>query len=106
MTKTSSCLTAFAVFAAIVTVGTFIASSPAQGQGAANDYESKSERGLAIAPVPLNLAGKDRDLVGLGSYLVNAVATCNNCHSAGPQTQYFPAETPFFGQPATIHPTP
>jgi hypothetical protein len=28
---------------------------------------------LAIAPVPLNMEGKNPELVGLGSYLVNAV---------------------------------
>jgi hypothetical protein len=33
MNKTSFSLTALVVFAAIVTVGTFIASPPAQGQG-------------------------------------------------------------------------
>lgn len=31
------------------------------------------EFGLKIAPVPLNLANKDRDLVGLGSYIVNGI---------------------------------
>ena len=34
--------------------------------------ESKIQRGFEIAPVPLNLAGKNRALVGLGSYIVNA----------------------------------
>jgi hypothetical protein len=53
--------------------------------------------------VPLNLEGKDRDLVGLGSYLVNAVASCNDCHSAGPETQYSPGGVPFFkGNPPTV----
>jgi hypothetical protein len=39
------------------------------------------ERGLKLSPVPLNLQEKDRDLVGWGSYLVNAVADCNGCHT-------------------------
>ncbi|MBV9225301.1 MAG: hypothetical protein JOY85_14810, partial [Acidobacteriaceae bacterium] len=34
--------------------------------------EWKVRRGFEIAPVPLNLKGKDRYLVGLGSYIVNA----------------------------------
>jgi hypothetical protein len=46
--------------------------------------EAKSRRGLEIAPVPLNLAGKDPSLVGLGSYIVNAQSDCNGCHNAGP----------------------
>lgn len=43
--------------------------------------ESRIRRGLQIAPVRLNLEGRNRALVGLGSYLVNAVASCNDCHS-------------------------
>ena len=34
------------------------------------------ETGLTIAPIALDLEGKDRDLVGLGSYLVNAAGDC------------------------------
>ncbi len=37
----------------------------------ADDEESRIQRGLEIAPVPLNLKGKNRALVGLGSYIVN-----------------------------------
>jgi len=39
-------------------------------------------RGFEIAPVPLNLAGKDWKLVGLGSYIVNTTG-CNDCHTHG-----------------------
>ena len=35
--------------------------------------ESRVRQGLRIAPVPLDLRGKNRALVGTGSYLVNAV---------------------------------
>ena len=45
---------------------------------------SRIQQGFAIAPVPLNLAGKNRALVGLGSYIVNAQGLCNDCHNAGP----------------------
>jgi hypothetical protein len=38
-------------------------------------------RGLRIAPVQLNVNRKDLALVGLGSYLVNAVGGCNDCHT-------------------------
>src|ERR1700757_1293174 len=62
----------------------------------ANHADSRIERGFDIAPVPLKLEGKDRALVGLGSYLVNAVAACNDCHDAGPRTQFLPGENPFF----------
>ena len=39
-------------------------------------------RGRLIAPVPLKIpSGVDPLSVYLGSYLVEAVATCNSCHS-------------------------
>jgi hypothetical protein len=50
---------------------------------AVRDYSltPKVKRGLQIAPVKLNLKGKDRKLVGLGSYLVNSQAECVSCHT-------------------------
>jgi hypothetical protein len=60
-------------------------------------------KGFAIAPVPLNLHDKDHELVGLGSYIVNAQADCNGCHSAGPQTEFAPGGNPYFGQPEAIN---
>ncbi len=66
--------------------------------------EAKIRRGFQIAPVPLNLAHKNRALVGLGSYIVNAQGECNGCHSAGPQTQFLPGGNPYFGQPEKVNP--
>ena len=41
-----------------------------------------------------------RDLVGLGSYWVNAVSDCNGCHSAGPATEYIvPTGNPYLLSP-------
>jgi hypothetical protein len=40
--------------------------------------------GFNIAPVKLNLTGKDPNLVGLGSFIVNALSDCNGCHTASP----------------------
>jgi hypothetical protein len=72
--------------AAVATLFTHTPSARAQGDSAGD--ESKIQQGFAIAPVPLNLAGKNRALVGMGSYLVNAVADCNGCHSAGPGAEF------------------
>jgi hypothetical protein len=70
------------------------------GEGGDEGEEARIHRGLAIAPVHLNLEDKDRDLVGLGSYWVNAVADCNGCHSAGPPTEYIvPTGNPYFLSP-------
>lgn len=53
--------------------------------------------------MPLNLKGKDRHLVGLGSYLVNGAGHCNVCHSAGPATEYAAGGNPYFkGSQSTV----
>jgi hypothetical protein len=62
------------------------------------------ERGFEIAPVPLNLEHKDRDLVGLGSYLVNAVGGCWDCHSAGTTTEFALGGNPYFGERKVVNP--
>jgi len=50
-------------------------------QELATTQEQKVKIGFAINPVPLNLSGKNRILVGLGSYYVNAQGGCADCHS-------------------------
>jgi len=45
------------------------------------EQESRVQQGWEIAPVPLDTRGKNKALVGLGSYLVNAVGGCNDCHT-------------------------
>jgi len=55
------------------------------GEKPAPDSEaSRIQRGYQIAPVPLKLRNLNRDLVGLGSYIVNAQAACNDCHTNPP----------------------
>jgi len=63
--------------------------------------ESQIKRGFEIVPqgVHLNLAGKNRALVGLGSYLVNT-SGCNDCHT---HPEYLPGNNPFLGQPEMIN---
>ena len=92
------------MFAAILVAKLLFHTPLVLAQSDTDDRDSRIEQGFDIAPVPLNLAGKDRALVGLGSYLVNGVAACNDCHSAGPQTQFAPGGNPSFGQPAKINP--
>jgi hypothetical protein len=52
-----------------------------QGQQKDNPGESEIQRGFDIAPVPLDLTGLTRNLVGLGSYYVNGPSDCIGCHS-------------------------
>jgi hypothetical protein len=61
---------------------------------------SRVRQGFDIAPVPLNLDGKNPALVGLGSYIVNAVSECADCHTKLPG--YLPGGNPFLGQPIQI----
>ncbi|MEN3275058.1 MAG: hypothetical protein V7631_848 [Massilia sp.] len=65
------------------------------------DSENPVKRGYAIVPagVVLNLAGKDRQLVGLGSYVVNT-SGCVDCRS---HPIYSPGGDPFRGEPERLN---
>lgn len=58
------------------------------------------KRGFAISPVTLNLDGKDKKLVGVGSYIVNAQAACADCHT---NPLFLPGGNPFLGQPERLN---
>lgn len=60
----------------------------AQGAQPGGD-ESRIQIGFRYAHdqgITLDLKGRNRAMVGLGSYLVNAVGGCNDCHTAPPFT--------------------
>jgi hypothetical protein len=91
-------LAAFACAAAMPAVLT-------DGAAVAQDEEERvlarrTAQGFAIAPVPLDLEGKSRTLVGLGSYIVNAQGGCNDCHTAPPFAE---GGNPFEGEPIVIN---
>ena len=57
-------------------------------RGASIIVSAAAKKGLDIAPVPLALAGLTSaqvELIGNGSYIVNALADCPTCHGAAPQ---------------------
>jgi len=83
--------------AVVATVGLVMA--PAQAEPGGRNDNSKIQIGFAIAPVPLDLQGKNPALVGLGSYIVNAAGDCAGCHS---NPQYADGGDPHLGQPAVI----
>lgn len=66
--------------------------------------ESRIRKGFANAPTTLNLRGKNRDLVGLGSYFVNVAGDCNGCHTSDQQNPYLPGHNPYLGQPEKLDP--
>ena len=110
MMNRKNCLKAAVTLASLVAVATAgVVTSSLRAQVAGDDShgnadEARIERGFEIAPVPLNLNGKDRNLVGLGSYIVNASASCNDCHIPSLATEYAPAGNPFFGQRKIVNP--
>jgi hypothetical protein len=65
--------------------------------------DSRVQLGYAAVPLglKLNLKGLNPDLVGVGSYIVNAQADCNGCHTSNPATEYSDPGNPYFNQ----HPT-
>jgi hypothetical protein len=75
-------------------------SGVSSGQTPQADEASRIQRGYQIAPVPLHLRGRDRALVGLGSYIVNAQGGCNDCHT---NPSYAPGGDPHQGQPEHIN---
>ena len=74
---------------------------PASGQAAGEQSESQIARGFAIVPqgLTLNLQGRNRALVGLGSYIVNTTG-CNDCHT---RPSYLPGGDPFAGQSELVN---
>ena len=104
MARASLCAWTWASTATLVAVLTGIIAFSANGTAASGDDESESRirRGFDMAPVPLNLAGKNRALVGLGSYLVNGPGDCNGCHH-GPSGEYALGGDPFLGQPKVVN---
>lgn len=94
---------ASAVFAGVVLTGMFWISPRGRADDQGGEADSRIEQGFDIAPVPLNLEGKNRALVGLGSYIVNTEG-CNDCHDAGPPTEFTRGGNPYFGQPQKINP--
>ena len=97
--------TAFACIATLV-AGISIGVSQADDEEGGGDGEHSLVRiGFQVAPVPLNTRGKDKELVGLGSYIVNVVADCNGCHS-DPRFSYAMGGNPYFkgNQPKVVNP--
>lgn len=88
------------VLAAILATATLVASSGCGGDSNASGTDPRVQQGLAIAPVSLNVTGKNSNQVYLGSYFVNAVGGCNDCHTF---PAYAAGGNPFLGQPEQIN---
>ena len=87
----------------LVTASTMAASGADRDRDERDDRPSENQvkRGFEIVPagVALNFTGKNRALVGLGSYVVNS-SGCIDCHS---HLTYAPGGNPFQGQPEIVN---
>jgi hypothetical protein len=73
----------------IASLGFTVLRAQGNGPAAPTGDESRIKIGFKYVEdqgIPLDLKGRNRALVGLGSYLVNAVGGCNDCHTAPPFT--------------------
>jgi hypothetical protein len=91
---------AVGLFAAV----TVISNLPLQGQNSDPNREGRDREdeeklevqiGFSISPVKLDLKDKDPELVGLGSYIVNAQGGCNDCHTCPSYDPGPPSHNPF-----------
>jgi hypothetical protein len=76
------------------------AAAPPDKAHTGNSELDRVIQGYKIAPVPLIRKGRDKTLLGLGSYIVNAQAACNDCHTNPP---FAPGGDPFKGEPKKIN---
>jgi hypothetical protein len=91
---TATCLGLFAASAQADEIETATTNSTGE------HFDSRVGVGYKINPVPLELRGKNRLLVGLGSYLVNAAGACNDCHTQPP---FADGGNPFEGESEVIN---
>jgi hypothetical protein len=86
----------------LLVVGAMVITSPRAHADASSKAQDLSEIGLKIAPVKLTYKPQDRELVGLGSFIVNAQADCNGCHGSDPTMEYKAGGNPFLNQHPTV----
>lgn len=96
--RTSAAVLACAAVA--LTTWAFMNPSSVKAQTAPSYDAARVAKGLEITPVNLDFTGKDRNQVGYGSYLVNAVAGCNGCHT---NPNYKVGNDPFQGKPKVVN---
>jgi len=67
-------------------------------EGRGSDDE-RVRLGFKLSPVPLKLRGRNLELLGLGSYLINT-SGCGECHT---HPAFVPGGNPFLGQAEVIN---
>ena len=65
----------------VVLTVVFAAAVYGDGPGRGGREDVRVARGLDLSPVPVHVTPATRQMVGIGSYIVNAQAGCNDCHT-------------------------
>jgi len=73
--------TCVAIVVSIVFCGVAVRGDDRHDDGRDDRGDSRVEQGLRISPVRVHVTRRNRELVGLGSYIVNAQGGCNDCHT-------------------------
>ena len=94
-----------ASFLVVLTAGLLWMRRPAQAQSTTDEpyYTFPIDdviMGYKISPVPITIGNRNPFRVGWGSYLVNAVAGCNDCHT---MPSFADGGNPYMGQPTKIN---
>jgi hypothetical protein len=103
--KSLKMFTTGTAFIAVLALGMSILPSNSKADNdnnGAQDEKQMSQIGLNVAEsngIHLNMAGKDPDVVGLGSYLVNVIGDCNGCHTSDPSVEYTVPGNPYLLKP-------
>jgi cytochrome c553 len=95
-----------AALAAVIALGLALTPQTGRANHDDDDEDVRIQIGYRVAPVPLNLRGRNRELVGLGSYIMNAASDCNSCHTMNPGVEFSANHNPhLLGQlPAQVNP--
>jgi len=91
----------FPLILLVVTGLALVLANAGMGSSGGAPLDPRARIGLQIAPLPLNVVGKNKEMVGLGSYMLNTVGNCNDCHSV---MEYLPGHNPFLGEQEQIDP--
>ncbi|MFN3650898.1 MAG: cytochrome C [Armatimonadota bacterium] len=81
-------------------IATFALVNLAMNRAESAPGAKEAKIGLRISPVPMKTNKKNKTLVGLGSYIVNAQSACADCHTSG---LYQEGGDPHQGQPMQIN---
>jgi len=98
--RSSGIVAACLGLAASAAVADETADEQSMRRAASELFASRVAVGYRINPVELRLRGKNRLLVGLGSYLVNAGGGCNDCHT---HPSFAPGGDPFQGETEIVN---